>query len=595
MRLEQLKKFIKVVETPLEVELEIPHLAYIEAKKKEPKILLFTNPVEKGHSFPIPVVMNLFANRKVVDAILGKPIEKISSQIGELLKITPPTNFKERLKFISKLLPLRFIIPRRKKGLGECQQVVWKKADLSQLPILKTWELDGGKFITMGQVYTTSLDGKVQNVGLYRLQLHSPTRLGLHWQIHKDGAHLFWEYKRANRPMPVTIGIGGDPLYSWCATAPLPPGIFELALYGFIRQKPVELVKCLTNPIWVPTDLDIVIEGWCNPAEMELEGMFGDHTGYYTLPEPFPVMEVTKITTKNNPRFYATVVGKPPIEDRWLGFITERLFLPLLQTTIPDLLDYHLPENGVFHNLLIGKVASRYVGHSFQIAHALWGIGQMSFLKQAIFLPPEVKDLTDGRQVAQAVLERFNPDRLLISKGVVDQLDHASDTPLVGGKVAVDCTGSPVSREVTPLSDQALLEQLQQIDSQIVGVTQYFIETPNPVAVVEVKKRTSMGELFKKLTHLQSHLRIVVFINTPERENPYLLIWRVTNNMDGERDIFIDGKMVGIDGTNKGEVDNFPRKWPPDVWATKRVVEKLKSLGLVELSDWELKQMEVIE
>ena len=596
MVLEELKPFIKVVDTPLEVELEIPHLAYIEAKKREPKILLFTNPRDRGRPFEMPVVMNLFANREVVEAILGRPVEEIAKEIEELLKPTPPATLWEKVKFLGKLLPLRWTIPRRYRGSPRCQQQVWKgdEVDLFKLPVLKSWELDGGRFITIGQVYTRSLDGKIRNVGLYRLQLHSKNRLGLHWQIHKDGAHLFWEYKKAGKKMPVAVGIGGDPLYSWCATAPLPPGIFELALYGFIRRKPVQLAQCLTNPIEVPADLDIVIEGWCDPSQMEIEGMFGDHTGYYTLPEPFPVMEVTAITTARDPKYYATVVGKPPVEDKWLGYITERLFLPLLRTTIPDLVDYYLPENGVFHNLLLAKISPRYPGHSLQIAHALWGVGQMSFLKHAIFLPEEAPDLRKGEEVARFILNRFSPSALLISKGVVDQLDHSSDAPLVGGKVGVDATGPEVKREVTPLSDKELLKKMEEIDPQIVGVTQYFTDTANPVAVVEVVKREPMKKLFKKLAPLYPHLRIVIFINTPERENPYMLVWRVTNNIDGLRDIFIDGPVVGIDATNKGEIDNFPREWPPDVDPTPAVVQKLKELGLVELTDEELRKFQIV-
>ncbi|MEO1941737.1 MAG: menaquinone biosynthesis decarboxylase, partial [Campylobacterales bacterium] len=386
MRFQQLKRFVREIETPLEVELEIPHLAYIEAKKPNPQILLFKNPRRNGKPIPIPVVMNLYANREVVEEIFRRPIGEWEREIEKLVQLKPPANWEEGVTLLQRLFRLKNLHPKR-VSTGEAQQIIFRgeAVDLFQLPILKSWELDRGPFITAGQVYTQSLDGRVKNLGLYRLQVYSKNRLGLHWQIHKDGHHLFWEYKWAKRAMPVSIAIGGDPLYLWAASAPFPPGIYELGVVGWLRGKRVAVVKSVSNPIEIPADADIVIEGWCNPEEWEIEGMFGDHTGYYTLPERFPVLNVTAITMKKEPLYYSIVVGKPPVEDKWIGYPTERLFRPLLQFTTPGLIDYHLPEAGCFHNLLLGKIAPRYPGHSLQIAHALWGVGQMSFLKNGIF------------------------------------------------------------------------------------------------------------------------------------------------------------------------------------------------------------------
>ena len=596
--LQKLKPFIKEIETPLDVNLEIPHLAYIEAKKEKPQILLFKNPVEDGKKFDIPVMMNIFANDEVVETIFGKELDKIAEEIEGLIKMKPPKTLSEKLKAFGKLFAIKNTIPKNVKS-GECQYHIYQgeAAKLSRLPILKTWEKDGGKFITMGQVYTKSLDGNTRNVGMYRLQVYDDYRLGLHWQIHKDSAHLFWEYKKANRKMPVSVAIGGDPLWTWCATAPMPPGIFEVMLYGFIRGQNPKLVKCVTNDLEVPADADIVIEGYCDPNEMEIEGMFGDHTGYYTLKKPFPVMNVTAITTKQNPIFYATVVGKPPLEDKYMGYATERIFLPLLKTTAPDLIDYAMPENGVFHNLILCKIAPRYPGHSLQVMHSLWGVGQMSFVKHAIFVGEDAPDLRDYKNLTKYILNNFAPENILISKGVVDELDHSSIEELVGGKLGIDATQNsnlvPGSK-FQVLEDEELLKKFQEVEPLIEDVKQYFIETKNPVCVIKFKKEKSAKEVFEKIKVFKKHLKIAVFIDTNEIDNPYMLVWRVTNNIDALRDVWID-EIIGIDGSNKNSLDGFNREWPPDVDTTPEVIEKLKELNLIEgISEEELKKYQVI-
>jgi len=561
---------------------------------------MFTNPVEGNKKFDMPVVMNIFANDEVVREIFGRELDEIASEIESLIKMKPPKTLSEKLKAFGKLFAIKNTIPKSVKT-GECQYHVYEgeAAKLSNLPILKTWELDGGKFITMGQVYTKSLDGSIRNVGMYRLQVYDDKRLGLHWQIHKDSAHLFWEYKKAGRKMPVSIAIGGDPLWTWCATAPMPPGIFEVMLYGFIRGKNPRLVKCISNDLEVPADADIVIEGWCDPNEMEIEGMFGDHTGYYTLKKPFPVMHVETITTKKDPVYYATVVGKPPLEDKYMGYATERIFLPLLKTTAPDLIDYAMPENGVFHNLILCKIAPRYPGHSLQIMHSLWGVGQMSFVKHAIFVDENAPDLRDYEALSRYVLNRLDKDKLLISKGVVDELDHSSIEELVGGKLGIDATDSIEkimdNEKCVVLSDEELFEKIKALDESVEEIKQYMTDTKNPVCVVRFNKTKPAREIFDKLKNLKKHLKIVVFINTPETFNPYMLVWRVTNNIDALRDVWIED-IIGIDGTNKDKnIDNFDREWPPDVDTTPEVVEKLKELGLIEeISEEELKKYQVI-
>lgn len=584
--MQTLEPWIKTIDEPLDVNLEIPHIAYAEIKKADPKILIFTHPADKalGKTYGIPVVMNIFANDAVVETIFGAKPDEIAAKVQKALKLKPPKSLSDKLETFKFLFDLRHVFPKRLKTAGACQA---REIDtLFELPILKTWPEDGGKFITMGQVYTQSLDGEVHNVGMYRLQVYDDHRLGMHWQIHKDSNHLFHQYKKAGRKMPVSVAIGGDPLYTWCGTAPLPHGIFELMLYGFVRNENARLVKCKTNPLYVPEDADIVIEGWVDPEVTEIEGMFGDHTGYYTLKEPYPVLEVSKITAKETPMYYATVVGKPPLEDKYMGLPTERIFLPLLQTQAPDLLDYKMPENGVFHNLILCKIAPQYPGHSLQIMHALWGVGQMSFVKHALFVDENAPALGDYEALAKHILDRLSPEAVTITTGIVDALDHSASKPLVGGKLGIDATGEVVERRIEPVDDETLLEQAKALDNSIVALKQYVTDSANPITVIQYEKQRPARELFDVLGPLAKHIAIAVFVDTRQNDvnNPYMLVWRVTNNIDAQRDVWL-GEMIGIDGTNKDPMDGFAREWPGDVLCDKTVFEDLRSRGLIDLDD----------
>ena len=584
------KNLLKIIDEKLDVNLEIPHIAYIETKKKNQKVLLFTNPIdkEKNIEYETPVLMNIFNNETLKLIFKNKSFDEITAEIEKILKPKKPKSLMDKIDVFKMLWKVKNVFPKEVKK-AECQEVVEKNINLEDMPILKTWEKDGGKFITMGQVYTKSLDGEKVNLGMYRLQIYDKTRLGLHWQIHKDSSHFFHEYKKANKKMPVSIAIGGDPLYTWAATAPLPIGMNELFLYGFIANKPAEVVKSITNDIFIPKDVDFVIEGYCDPNEMEIEGMFGDHTGYYTLKEPYPVLNVTAITHKKTPTFYATVVGKPPLEDKFMGYATERIFLPLLKTNVPDLIDYRMPENGVFHNLILCKISPLYKGHSLQIAHALWGVGQMSFVKHAIFVDENAPELEDYVKLGEYILNRFSKDKILISKGVVDALDHSSNESLIGGKLGIDATGEVVEKRVEILSDEELFKKIKNLDDSVIAIKQYFTNTANPITIIQYQKTKPAKEIFSKLKFLEKYLSIVVFVDEKQNDvnNPYMLVWRVTNNIDSNRDIFID-EIVGIDGTNKSEIDGFKREWPDDVNCTKEVIEDLRKRKLIEISDEEI-------
>ncbi len=582
---------LKVIDEPLDVELEIPHIAYIEVKKEDSRPLLFTQPINKakGISYKMPVLMNIFANKQVTQKIFGKHPDEVAEGIEMLLKLKPPKGFMAKLKMLPKLFALKNVFPKRSGSKGSCQEIVYQKneVDLDMLPILKTWEADGGPFITMGQVYTQSLDGTMQNLGMYRLQQHDKKRLGMHWQIHKDASHFFDQYKEAGKKMPVTVAIGGDPLYIWCGQAPMPHGIFEMLLYGFVRNKKAKLVKSLTNDIYIPHDVDIVIEGFVDPKEREMEGPFGDHTGYYTLKEPFPVMEVETITTKQTPVYVATVVGKPPLEDKYMGWATERVFLPMLKPMAPDLIDYNMPENGVFHNLILAKMKTYYKGHAQQFMHAFWGVGQMSFVKHAIFVGEDAPNLEESDALAVHILNRLDATKIMISQGIVDHLDHASPEQFVGGKLGIDATSEEVLCGIeTLLEDNELLEKLQKIDNGIVSLKQFYIQTKNPICVIGVHKTAPIMQDVAKVFGLRSHIKVLVIVDHTNNDlsEPYMLLWRVVNNIDAGRDIILKPFII-IDATNKNALDGFLREWPNDTFCTKAVLDQLQEKGLIDIND----------
>ncbi len=591
--IEVLKKhnLLKIIDEELDINLEIPHVAYVEVKKPDSKAILFTNVVDKKNNkkFKEPVLMNVFCNEEAVKLFIGDG-NKIATEIETLLKMKPPVTFSEKLSTFGKLFSLKNTIPKKIKGKGECQEVVKLGTDvkLSDLPVVTTWEEDGGPFITMGQVYTQSLSGELKNLGMYRLQVFPDNTLGMHWQIHKDSNHFFHEYKKAGKKMPVSIGIGGDPMYIWCGQAPLPIGVFELMLYGFVKNSPARLVKSITNDIWVPEDNDYIIEGFVDTSKLKIEGPFGDHTGYYTLEEEFPFMEVSAITSKKDPVFLATVVGKPPLEDKYMGYATERIFLPLLKTTAPDLIDYYMPENGVYHNLILAKINSFYPGHANQMMHAFWGVGQMSFVKHAIFVNNDAPKLISHDEIIRYILNRINIDDILVSKGVIDHLDHSSPKFAVGGKLGLDCTGNEIEElGITILDDVELLSKMQSISSEIKGLKQYYKDTKNPVCVISVDKQRSQKYIFEDLKPLYSNIKILIIVDekTNDLDNPYMLIWRVTNNIDSNRDLYIEANTLCLDGTNKNSFDNFSRRWPGDVNCTKSVIDSLRERKILDIDD----------
>ncbi|HEG8268694.1 TPA: menaquinone biosynthesis decarboxylase, partial [Campylobacter jejuni] len=575
---------LRVIEEPVDVDLEIAHLAYIEAKKGEKgKALLFKNPIDKklNKQYKFPVLMNTFCNEKALNLAFGRDYEEVAEEISKLTKLHIPTSFKAKMDFFMNLLSFKNIPPKRlKKNKALYDYEILNS--LEELPILKTWEDDAGKFITMGQVYTQNLDKTQNNLGMYRLQMSDKNELLIHWQIHKDGANFYHEYKNAGfKKMPVSIAIGGDPLYIWCSQAPLPKGIFELLLYGFIKKTPAKITPC-ENGIFVPYDSDVVIEGYVDLEEFKIEGPFGDHTGFYTPAELFPVMKVEKIYAKKDAIYQATVVGKPPLEDKIMGLGTERIFLPLFQTSVPDLIDYNMPENGVFHNLILAKIDAKYPAHAQQIMHAFWGVGQMSFVKHAIFVDKNAPSLKDYDALIPYMLDRFNTKKILISEGICDQLDHASPNSCFGGKAGLDACEEIQVEELEILEDEKLLE-LFKTKVELLNLKQFYKESKSPIVCILLDKKEKIEQSFDKLLEFKKHFRILVFLDAENKlENSYMLVWRVVNNIDAKRDIFIKEERLGVDASAKGEVEGYLRAWPKQTDCTKSVIEDLILRNILE-------------
>ncbi|EDP0001694.1 menaquinone biosynthesis decarboxylase [Campylobacter jejuni] len=575
---------LRVIEEPVDVDLEIAHLAYIEAKKGEKgKALLFKNPIDKklNKQYKFPVLMNTFCNEKALNLAFGRDYEEVAEEISKLTKLHIPTSFKAKMDFFMNLLSFKNIPPKRlKKNKALYDYEILNS--LEELPILKTWEDDAGKFITMGQVYTQNLDKTQNNLGMYRLQMSDKNELLMHWQIHKDGANFYHEYKNAGfKKMPVSIAIGGDPLYIWCSQAPLPKGIFELLLYGFIKKTPAKITPC-ENGIFIPYDSDVVIEGYVDLEEFKIEGPFGDHTGFYTPAELFPVMKVEKIYAKKDAIYQATVVGKPPLEDKIMGLGTERIFLPLLQTSVPDLIDYNMPENGVFHNLILAKIDTKYPAHAQQIMHAFWGVGQMSFVKHAIFVDKNAPSLKDYDALIPYMLDRFNTKKILISEGICDQLDHASPNSCFGGKAGLDACEEIQVEELEILEDEKLLE-LFKTKVELLNLKQFYKESKSPIVCILLDKKEKIEQSFDKLLEFKKHFRILVFLDAENKlENSYMLVWRVVNNIDAKRDIFIKEERLGVDASAKGEAEGYLRAWPKQTDCTKSVIEDLILRNILE-------------
>ncbi len=456
--LEKRRELLRIKQ-PISAKLEITAFLDRLVKTDGPAVL-FEN--VEGHS--MPVLGNLYGTRERTARLLGvEKLDDLTHRLDEFLSILDtggPKSFLDKMKMLPKLKEIGDMMPSF-VSKGACQEVVWEKPDLTKLPVLFHWPLDGGPFITFGLTFTRNPINQVLNCGLYRHQIYSPTTLGMHWQKHKGGAdHARLAREKAlgdwgkaaptpepsapktgREKMPVAIAIGCDPVAQFCGAMPAPPDINEMMIAGAIRGKPVELVECKTLPgLHVPAEAEIVIEGYVDPFETKMEGPFGDHTGYYSPVEPFPVLNVQCITTRKNPIYLTTIVGKPIMEDAWLGEAILKFTLPIMKKQFPEIVNVNLPPWGVFHNLMIISIKKSYAGHARKVMHGIWGLGQAMFTKTILVVDHDV-DVSDYRDVCFRTCASIDPVRdFEIVKGPLDQLDHAGMYSCYGGKVGIDAT-----------------------------------------------------------------------------------------------------------------------------------------------------------
>lgn len=575
--------------------LEISAITDLASKSKGGGKALLFEQVE-GSSFP--VLTNAFGSAKRIGLALGEAdLSALGQRLQAIIRFKPPRSLTEKLAFAREAIGWSRFLPRGGKTGPPCQEVVYRgeNVDLSLLPVLTTWPLDGGPFVTLPVVFTRSLETGARNAGMYRLQVFDRNTTGMHWHIHKDGAHFFHEYRKAGRRMEVAVAIGCDPAVTYAATAPLPRGIDEMLLAGFIRRAPVAMVKCLTVNLEVPAEAEIVLEGYVDPEELRLEGPFGDHTGYYSLPDLYPVFHVTALTHRLGAIYSATVVGRPPMEDCYLALATERIFLPLLQTIQPEIKDYWLPWEGVFHNIVVVAIEKTYPRQAWKVMQALWGSGQMSFCKVILVVDDSV-DLIDRPGLLRLLMESLDFDRdLYLTEGILDVLDHAAPQAGYGGKLGIDLT-RPLRGETPRRSPPAgcrcdgtrLGLKLKKLSPTFLDCLVLFADTIHPLALLAVEKTPAerFPELVRSFLSLEPPPGTIgIFFDAREDlENDSLLLWRLSNNCDPRRDLLLKDERLVIDATRKGQEDGYTRPWPEDLAMTADVT----AIALSKAKKWKV-------
>jgi 4-hydroxy-3-polyprenylbenzoate decarboxylase len=559
------------------------------------KALLFEN---TGTGFP--VLINAFGSDSRMSLALGrKDLDDAGREIEELFtKSVNKNTILQRLSSIPGFINLARLMPSRSGSRGACQANVNMNPDLDILPVLKCWPHDGGRFVTLPMVHTMHPETGSTNVGMYRMQILDNNTTAMHWQRHKTGANHFEAWKKAGMKMPVSVALGGDPVYTYSATAPLPENINEYILAGFLRKKKVKLVKCITNDLFVPEDADIVIEGFVDPAEdLVWEGPFGDHTGFYSLADWYPKFHVTCITHSKKAVYPATIVGIPPQEDAWIARATEKLFLsPVKMTLQPEVEDFHMPDAGIAHNLVIVKIKKNYPGQGMKVLSSLMGAGQMMFTKYMIAVSGET-DLRDYRSLFAHAFRNVDFSRdLLFSNGPLDVLDHSAEKFSFGGKLGIDATvkfpeekvdNQPVKngKSITPIKDF--------FDNKIIkSYNTSLFEDDIPVVVISVNRLEDndvlqkAADLFRK-NDPEGFFRLIIAVDhTVDVSDLFMTAWQLLGNSDPRRDhqLTAPGCLL-IDATIKAfRSGGFPRKWPNIVISDDATIDsidqKWKTLGI---------------
>ncbi len=571
------------------------------------KALLFEN---TGYDFP--VLMNAYGSERRMCLALGVDnLDDVAKEIEGLFQMlaAPKENIFDKLKMLPKLGQFASWMPKIKNGRGECQEVIIKEPDITKIPVITCWPKDGGPFITLPIIHTKDPLTGARNVGMYRMQVYNETLTGMHWHKHKVSAKHFNEYKKLGKKMPVAVALGGDPIYAYSATAPLPENVDEHMLAGFLRKKNVELVRCITQPeIEVPVDADFVIEGYVDPAdELIWEGPFGDHTGYYSLPDWYPRFHITAITHRKNAVYPATIVGIPPQEDAWLGKATERIFLaPMKMTMIPEIKDMDMPVEGVFHNLVIAQIEKEYAGQGQKVMNAMWGAGQMMFNKILVLADGDVK-IQNYKELAQYIFKNLNPvTDIYFSQGPMDVLDHSCSKLGFGGKMCIDGTAKFTEEQddsSLTVNNMQLSKGLFQSFPEIKTINTALLDFNIPVVILGVEKsrKGHIKELHQQICNSveAEGLKLILYVeHTVDAADLPVALWRFCNNLDPKRDsvlaqrdaIIHPGKTfacMGLDGTRKtAHHDGFQRDWPNIIVADDATIQavdkKWESLGLGE-------------
>lgn len=546
------------------------------------KAILFEN---TGSDFPV-LSNYLGSEKRIAMALSSEKLSDLADELKEImLTVTEPKNsIVDKLKVLPLLGKFASWMPKSKSGKGACQEIINKNPDLSKLPVLTTWPLDGGKFITFPLVHTKNPSSGIRNLGMYRMQVLSEKSTGMHWHRHKTGANHFNEYKKLGKRMPISVALGGDPVYTYAASAPLPEDIDEYILAGFLRKKKVELVKCITNDIEVPADADIVIEGYVDPAEgFVTEGPFGDHTGFYSLKDKYPVFHITCITHKKKAIYPTTLVGIPPMEDAYMALATEKIFnFPIQMTMVPEMIDLHMPIEGVAHNITNVQIQKKYPGQALKTANSLWGAGQMMFNKVQIIV-----DQHTPADDYKAIFDRFINELdistdINFSTGPMDVLDHSSQKFSFGSKLMLDLTTKLEEEKNSYYSNkfQVIPESKKEIN-----ILNYHIISgkKNKIAFVAIDK-SEIKAITETIYPLFNHkeLKEVNIIFAVEKhvrvEDLSLLTWIISSNIDPLRDLHfaqVNGeKKLLIDSLNKTkEVHQFDRDWPNVVIMDDQTIE----------------------
>ncbi len=549
------------------------------------KAILFENVA--GYEYP--VLINQFGSTKRINMALGsESLDALAGRLHDIINTKPPKTFADKVKLLPQLVKYSRFLPRTVKGKAPCQEIIntGDKIDLTAIPVLFCWPDDGGPFVTLPVVFTKGLSDGKRNAGMYRMQIYDRNTTGMHWHIHKDGAHHYHEYLRAGKRMEVAVAIGTDPAVTYSATAPLPRGVDEMLLAGFIRQKPVEMVKCVTVDLEVPAEAEFIIEGYVDPGELRVEGPFGDHTGYYSLKGDYPVFHVTAVTHRKNPVYSATIVGKPPMEDCYMALATERIFLPMIKTVLPEIMDYMLPWEGVFHNIAVVAIEKEFPGHAVKVMNGLWGSGQMSFAKMLVMVD-DASLLSDRSALIKHILNTvdLNSD-IVLTKGILDVLDHSADKPLYGAKLGIDATSRITGEEKRTagylhgrMNQKKIETTALSIDKKISAVRTAFNDCRSRVILITVKKdkKANSPWMIKKIksSSLIHEGIIVLYDHDIDINDDSVLLWKIFNNVDPLRDIVMEKGSVIIDATKKGIADGHTREWPDDIVMSEDVVDRV--------------------